>query len=328
MSLVKSIDEAKKYISLSAGASEDYMPDFDQAEAKYLVPIIGWGLYNDLLAVTDNSDGHLRTLREKALAVSVCFGYVMSAAGRQVLITDAGMMVAQPQNQRSTFKWEYNYVVEQWAAMGYDAQEILIDYLSCHRNTFPKWSASPYNDPEGFQIIRNGAELAKAVSIRQPHRVHMMLRPIYNSHCEAFLRQNLGDAYYEALTDSILQNCLSDEEKALLPKIRAAAAHKAMQYAAIELNVLFGEGGFTIAGTHMVDTAIDGRTQAGDAQMQRFLELYRDSSKELIGDVVKQLNKLASATVFPEYYSSDLYKDPTTPTTQVDNSCRKGFFGV
>lgn len=326
MSIITTIEEVKAIIPLAASSSENFLPSFDLAVSEQLIPIIGQELYDALETAYEGET--LSDIQKKLLtkchAVIVPFAYVEELPLRQVNIGDTGLNVIENQESRKAFKWEFYQLLEKLYKRGYAAQEALIVFLKQNKGSFPEWDDADYNTT-GCAIIRDGSDLRGIISLQEPHRCYMMLKGIIAAIVEETIKPSISEAYYEVLNASIIADTLTEQEEKLLPKLRMSLCRLAMAKAGTELNVKFSANGFTIV-YEPKDVHEDGRTNAGDSQIARFITQHLESGRALLEQAIAYMNKQASEEVFAEFYASDCYKDPTIKLSPPDNSGYKGLF--
>lgn len=331
MALITTKEELNKYLPVAYANLAAQMPRFEEAEERFLVQVIGEELYGVL---NDNYGSEEITPRLTKLlgycqAVIAPMAYVMNIPFLQALITDNGILVTQSENSRKAFRWEYNAVVDALQEKGYSALESLIIFLTEYRVDYSEWDSSPYNDATEFALIRNGRELRKSYpSLTQPHRLFLLMKPLFLEVGELFIKPNISDEYYDALNARIISDETTDADKAVLNLLQMAATRMAMKKAAISMSVKFTDMGVTILQAHSLsDHAASGSVDAGDNRLMKFADENETSAKALMEKIISYMNKTASETAFAEFFISSLYKDPSVAkTANFKNDQRKGFF--
>lgn len=330
MALIKTIEEVKKYLPVAYSANIGIMPAVDAVEERYLLAILGNDLYQVLQA---NYDAATLTPSQQLLvnrcqAVIVPFAFADNLPFLQTTLTNNGLQRMEATDTRGAFRWEYNNVITKLENTGYSAQEALILFLKNYSADFPQWSASPYNNPEGFTIIRDGSELSQLLGLQQPHRSYLLLQSTFLSIRDLYLDEVLGDAFYAALSIRIVADQLTTEDKALLKILRPACARLAMKHAARELSINFGNGGFTVVdAATMKDNPEEGKADPGAGRLNNFAMEMERSGLTLLEKARQFLNANASETIFPEYFTSSLYQAPDAEIRMPYNNDEfKGFF--
>lgn len=325
MALLEDISEYRAVLPIGKNAGGDRLPDSDAAEIDYLVPILGDKLYTSLVNAYD--DETLTAAQDKLLTycqkVVAPFAWVHNLPLSQIELDTNGLHVLESGHVRSPYKFEYNNAVDELTRRGYAAQEHLILFLKQHIDDYPDWLESSYNDPQGFMLIRSGEDMASVHTLLQPHRCYSLLRGVLLTDVSEFLLNYLGEDYYYDLNARIISDTLTEDEKKIIGKLRAAATTRAMYHAAQVLNIKFAfGGGFTIA-KETKEIAGEARQAAYQQQVNAFQQSMEQYSDKHIGNAIKYMNSNASSTVFPLFYSSDKYQDPATKHSLIDNDGKK-----
>lgn len=322
MALLTNISEYQAVLPIPKNASGDRLPDSDAAEYEYLVNILGTDLYDQL--VTAYKDEALSADQTELLAlcqkVVAPFAWLNAIPLSQINLDMNGVHVIESETVRTAYKWEYNNAVGELTRRGYAAQEQLITYLIKNSDTFPLWAESSYNDAQGFMIIRSGYDMGSVHTLIQPHRCYALLRGVLLTDVADYIINHLGEAYYEDLNGRILSDTLTEDEKKVIGKLRAAATTRAMYHAAQTLSIRFAFGsGFTIAKETM-DTSHEREMAAYDKQVQAFMAQMEGYAASHMSKAMKYIMTNASATKFPVFYASDKYTDPTEVGKPLDNT--------
>jgi hypothetical protein len=331
MALITTKVELNKYLPVAYANLAAQMPRFEEAEEKSLIQILGeelYGVLNDNYG-DENITPRLTKLLGYCQAVIAPMAYVLNIPFLQGLITDNGIVVNESNNARKAFRWEYNEVVKALQEKGYSAMESLIIFLTENRADYEEWESSPYNDASEFAIIRNGKELRKSyASLTQPHRLFILVKPIFMEVAELFIKPSISDEYYTALNARIITGSTTEADDAIIGLLQMATTRMVMKKAAFTMSVKFTEMGVTITSAHSLsDNAASGETDAGDKRLMKFSEENETSAKALMAKIVTYMNKTASEIAFAEYYASALYVDPTAAkTANYKNDQRKGIF--
>jgi hypothetical protein len=324
--IIATPEDLKPYLPSAYSNRLENLPNFGIAEEQQLIPIIGQTMYENLQA--DEPSEWYAALLPYARAVIAPFGYLQNLPFLQTLLSDGGLIRPETDKQRGAFKWEYKEVQEALANLGFSAQERLINFLTLHKADFgTDWEEAEYNNTSDFAFIRNGKDLAKAISIVQPHRCFMHLKPLFAEVGEMEIRSVLGDVYYEALSQRVFAGELADNEGPIVKWIQMASGRLALAKAAQQSNIRFNAGnGFTIADI-LKEQPEEGRKSPSATQMNSFVTEMNLSATALLDKVSYTLNNNTSHEIFTEYFESSTYVNPHQSGIQLNND-RKGIFSM
>lgn len=324
MSLIRNIDEIKANLPVAFSNTSSRLPSIVAAEQQYLLPILGQALYDVLDGAYASPNPTQTALIKKCQAVIAPFAYLVDLPFMQAMLTDAGAQVLETDQTRKAFKWEFNNLVEGLQQRGYAAQEVLLLHLHANATSFPAWDSSDYRT-NGFQIIRNGNDLRGLLGLQQPHRCYLILKPLFNTLAELYIKPAIGYEYYDALSGRIKAGNTNEDDDQILPKLRMCVAHKVMVKAAQELNVQFNGTSFTIVAQQR-DTPDEGRATASEKHLAAMIERMDQAAEHLMRQVRKYMDDHASETVFPEYFASGLWRDPEESSPRPNNTNFRGIF--
>jgi hypothetical protein len=330
MALISKIEELRPHLPVAYANGLKSLPAFDAAIEQHLTPIIGAPLLGEIVAGIDagNLNADYKALLNKCRSVIAPFAYADNLPFMQTLLSDNGLIVLEAEQSRKAFKWEYNIALAALIKRGFAAQEALITHLRNNLAAFPSWQASPYNDATSFGLIRNGEDLRSVVGLQQPQRCYAMVKPLFRQIADLYLKPAMGENFYEVFIARVHSEQYSGEDLILLKKLRGAAARWVMAAAATELNISFGDGGFTVTDSaRLKDSADEGRLQANMMQVQSFIDTMQGTAMAYMQQAMKYLNETASAAVFPEFFVSELYEDPNAQrAVGRSNDQRAGIF--
>ena len=329
MPLITKLDELRPYLPVAYGTVLT-MPPFAGAEENYLKPVIGDQLYGSLAAafagnsLTDDQSALLAYCR----AVIAPFSYTENLPFLQTQITNAGMIAIEVENSRKAFKWEFNVAIEALNKKGYAAIEQLILFLRGHESAFPEWVLSPYRTSTQCGLIQSGADLASLSLLQQPHRCFMTLKGLLDTVVLMHLTDVVGEDYYQALNSRLLAGTAGDQEKRLAEFLRPMLCRRLMEFASLELSISFNGSSFTIVDDKNKDISDEGKKAADDKALLRFREQMQSTAIFFQEKALQYLNKYASSSVFPEFFSSSNYSPPIDTTNDTRNEKFTGVFAM
>jgi hypothetical protein len=327
MALIKTIEELKEFLRIPSTNITNKMPSIEVAEEQYLIPILGYELYNRLSEAyeADALSPGLQQLLSRSRSIIAPLAYLLGLPFLQVNLSDQGATAMESQNTRKAFKWEYNEIKEALTNSGFSAMEKLIIYLKEHSIEFPEWQTAPYNSAELTFIIRDGNDLKKAVAIDQPHRCFLLLQPMLPSLVELQIIPVISEAFFMHFNERIISGNLSDVERKLNDLLRQAMARLLMKQAGIEMSIKFSGSGFTIVDV-LKDRPEEGRTDPGDKRLQRWCMEMERTGNAYLNAAKEHLIKNAEDPAFSIFKSSDAFPTEVTTPSGNDNCKRKGIF--
>ena len=133
MALIRSFEDAKKYVRLSNLDSNSPLPDFEMIESLHLIPIIGKALYNKLntdyatLNTSSGTTGYDLVFRA-CRRMSANLAYANDLGKYHTLITAAGVKTLDTNNMQAAHQWEFKQLKDDLLNTAAQAMELLLQY--------------------------------------------------------------------------------------------------------------------------------------------------------------------------------------------------------
>ncbi|MEP7375537.1 MAG: DUF6712 family protein [Chitinophagaceae bacterium] len=316
--LINDKETARQFVRINFINDVSSLPDFDLAAARYLIPITGQDLYDDLVA--NITEAGYADLLKLCRAVIAPLGYMMELATIQTQLTDAGLRSISTEHSQAAHRWEYNEVKNHLEDKGAYAIEALLKYL--FELSYALWTDSDEYKDINRLIFKTGIDFQKYFFIRHPHRVFWSLKPQVMEVQDFYINTTIGEEFFLSLKNNATP---SAKEKVAIELIKKATAHFTIATAIEKRSVELTENGFSVmlsAGNS--DSANAGDAEQRDPQMDLLYKSCTRTGDAYLLQLKEYLDKEAKADVMEGYFSSDYYSAPTT-TVSDRNKCRKIF---
>lgn len=335
MPLITKIEELKTYNApANLGVEESTMlPAFRHIESTFILPELGQEQYDALLAAYEaslpptntamsNALADLLDAVRKALAPLGILHYKNSVIQQ---ISDAGSVERAGDNAIPVRMWVNNLQSETLFTEGMRELDALLKFLETNKSYFPLWTAGTgYSQFKEF-ILQTTDEFDNEVKINGSRKFFKALRPDVKYAEEMFLLQHIGEDFYNRLKEARTDDTLTSEETEVLKKIFPAVANFAMANTALLIQ-RGNDGVYTIYSESEFSGNKNSKRPPSDAQLAADKEFHERRAKQYMDKLLTHLNANASDTVFPEYFNSDKYTDPTTAATpDINESLTKTF---
>ncbi|OLY92291.1 hypothetical protein SAMN05444008_11557 [Cnuella takakiae] len=310
-------------------------PDWDAAEDRYLVPVMGFDLHNQVKALAEVEPGGPLTDDEKRNAelLRLCrtvvapLAYMLEMPLIQAQLTDAGLRTISSDNMQAAHRWEYNNVLQQLADKGSYGIEALLRFLIHNKEHYPAWTESTqYREFENL-LFATGEEFNKYFRLHQPHRVFWQLRPLIREAEDFYVAAAIGNEFYQVLKGKVDP---SKEERTALDFCRKAVSQITMAMAVEKRSVAITEEGFTLLmGAGNADSSNAGDTPALSAGLSMLHDSCSKSGDAYLLKLQDYLNSMASDAMFAEYFTSSYYEAPANPTCpEPSKNAHRKIFGL
>lgn len=279
MALITTIAEIQAVLPrLVSNLSEtSTLPNFDRVERKYLVPICGLNLYNDLK--TKYAGGTL-SVPETALVnqmrlVVVAYGFLDELPFTHAMITDNGVRKATTANLPSVYGWEFKELKNALNEAAIDGIEVLLAGLVEFNSAL--WTASTEYSTYANLLIRTGTEFDSIVKLHQPLRTFWSIRAVIADVQEMYIQQSIGPDLLDHLKAIAAP---TTAQKYILKLLKKALAHYSIKHACEHYTTRFDTNGFTVVAyiADGEDSTVSGRTTAKDLLDMKMRASERDAA--------------------------------------------------
>lgn len=333
MALIKSISEVQDVLPqlVSNLNAQSNLPDFTAVEEKYLLPITGEELYEDLLNKYDNntlSDDE-EALVQQLRRLIAAQGYLDDLAATHVFITDTGVRVHSTDTLQKAASWEYKELRKFLENKVCDATEVLLSYLWRHKADLPLWTASDaYKSFEGL-LIKTGVDFSEQYKLYQPMRNYYALKSLIRDQQDAYIVSGIGASLFDHLLKLAAPTA---EERAIIKQLKKGLAFFTIKHAVDHYAVRYSDNGFTVVAPFGGDVESDnaGRAGASAAGLKRLKDACDRDGKNFVSAAKKlsiayRSNSNSSADYRTAFDTGPLAKKATADAWTSGNEKRKIF---
>lgn len=307
------IKDIKDFKSVFGGVQRNmewdtWKPFINEAEQFYIIPAIGDELYTELDGLVNAATPNLNTKQARLvsyLKISIA-AYADYCGWFRILLGtgDGGKTIIAPKDMQAPGKWTTVGGRKDAFNRGDKSLEMALAYLENNAADFPTWKDSPFYTIIQKQFIASATELTEFF----PHAAHsrrmfLQLKDYLKKAQEKHLKTVIGSEQLTAWVAKIsdADSSFSPEEDEAFEMVRSYVTRKAVSDAIPYLNI--SEDWRLIA-------EFDGMQSENVLPKERREELALKESELAEGfrnELIRHLQTYASATVFPEYFSSPLY---------------------
>lgn len=345
MALVKTVAQVKEVLpNLSKLSNSAVLPNMDRAAWKYIIPIIGKELYDDLHTkynapsptLTDAENELLGFIRTPLVA----FAYVDNSGLLQATISDSGARRISTNEMPTLYKWEFDELINAIRTIANDGIEMLLDYLFNNKADFPLWTGSDTYQRITGRLIKSGLDFSKLYVLYQPFRTYWKLLPFMQDVEELYLANSLGRdllKFIRAQEAVIVEDNGADVD--VLDFLKRSVANYTILMATRKLTVRFGEDGFTVLSNGDMDSKeYAGRTAAAAAEVARIGREAEREGRNYLQKAIDYLKQIGGgefdSDFSPEFLSdfasafanSPLYAATNNPVTYDKGNGRRSIF--
>ncbi len=307
VALVTNIATVRKYMKVTFVNQSAMMPDFEAAQKKHIVPILGKALYTIVETEAKTLPEEPSELLRLVLRATIPLAYFNDLAMVATQITDNGVGITSGANFQNAPRWQYLELKKTLEDKGCAALEELLIFLNEELPETITWTV-----PDNYDLLLNtGKTFNQYYPIAQPYRTFESLRPLAKAIETDLILPILGQEFFDTLRTNETPSTL---EKQVLQLTKKAIAYLTIKLAAELLPVNISADGFTVALTHNSDQPNQGQQQASENQMSALVNSCDAQGKGYLSTLTDLINAKASETVLPIYFASECYKAPMVPT--------------
>lgn len=299
-------------------------PFVQDAENDHLIRAIGQELYDDLVGKIDPATDQVTgTAQEKALIGklrSTLGHYTEMESSLSMLVQkgDGGMAVASPPNMQAPGKWMIVGKIAESRDKADRHMEAALQYLEVNKGSFPVWTSSSAYTVSHSLFLSSATEYAEYFpAIRESRRLYVALRGFVKKSEKDFILPLLGEPLFTAWKSKLLYNPISwtAQELEALSLLRTALANDAFKRGMPYLNL---NSEFRLVSE---TDGIKNEDVLPESKVNAIRSDTEKESAEYANKLKRMLDSKASATVFPEYYNSDMYRPAERKTYQPPRNC-------
>lgn len=330
--LLKNSADFNQYSDALAGINfNSITPSIKQAELRYIVPIIGNALFDDLNtkhngAGATGKDAVLLTKLNTALSSLVLYLY---APITEVQLSDKGLRRGHSEAMPGAFKYQVQEYRTAILDRGFEALEDAIRYLEANASDFTLWTASPEFTLYRSLLIRTGDELHQYYSgIKYPRRLYTLLQSTMYNVQELFLKPALGEVYTDIMAlQSMASPDYSEEQIELLKSLKRCIAHHTIAQGLPQILATMDENG-----VHVLTIGVDSthsqskRVSASDNHLSLIVSSATATANAWFDAAKDYLNATATADIFPSWYAK--LQAEAQAISMTDNCTSSGAFSM
>lgn len=254
--LFKTIAEIKAHASAFAKNMEwaTLAPHVEQAESKFIVPLLGRAQYDALTTAYQNAtlsvaQAALLRYAQRALAYYTLYEALPFLS---LIVSDMGVQEQQSREGTSApARTTVSKIARDQALQNADqAADAMLTFMEENDTDYPLWAGSLAFTKTKELFINNATEYSKWLNISDSKRLFLALRPYLEIAEEEYIRPAIGDDMYndlKAKMADILTTPLSAAYTSILPRIQRPLAHWAMYKAMPFLAVQVSPSGISVS---------------------------------------------------------------------------------
>lgn len=264
---------------------ENIEPFLVEVETTTLSQHISRELYAEVLESVSQG-GELLTLCRRVVAPLALVKYLPFG---EVQISDVGITtVGKSADRTAAYAYQVANIEQAALTMGFNALEVLIDFLENNSEDYPTYAASPEHTENTRLIVPNAKKFSSIYQIFNSQLTYYALRPILSNFQEDTLRKTIGDELFSEMlssNDSEKKELFSTAQKWLVYRTLIEAFQLQL---AVEINA----GGLRVNYGSMFSNTYKYYTPPTDLQVAKALAVLKEKERFFWGEMATLLNKI------------------------------------
>lgn len=336
MALFENITEFKKFISVNVSLDfTTIKPSIDEAEIKYIIPLIGQEQYDQLKDVYENGIGSSsgsgsgssyteddnNALLEKVRRVLANFAMYIYVPIGELQMSAAGITRVESGDRKSAFQYQIKNLQRRFITSAYEWIEELLKFLDENKSTYTLWANSSAHADANEFFINSASDFNKHVNISKSRITFTELMATMRRVEDFQIKGILFDELFDEIKKQILEDDVSEENEKLLTFIRPAVAHLTLAEALDDLSAKITPDGILVSNNRF--------TQEIDQREPAMQDMINTKIKKAISNGENYLNQLrtylrANVDEYPLYKGSNSYSEERSD--KFTNNQDNGFY--
>lgn len=212
---------------------ETFASHISNSEEKYIKPLIGEELYDELIEWYNTVPLIASETKSKLLYQvqrSLTYYTLLEAAPTMMLdFGDGGMMEGAPDGQSAARQWTVKAAIEYFNSNADNFAESVLQFLEKNADDYSTWNDSEFRKQARSQFISSGKMWKDSgADISQPHRFFLNRQVSIKRVEEIQIQEILGSELYMDLKTKLKAGNPSEDELVLIEKIKPVVAYYAL----------------------------------------------------------------------------------------------------
>jgi hypothetical protein len=228
MSLIKTIEEVKKYLSIDISMDAKSIQPYIQPAEEKVILLLGKEQYEELDDYYNNSeesDDELDALLPYAQRPIVNFAYHIGLSMLNVSIGNNGIAVVQTQSLTPASKQRTDDLKADLEKAAYDALESLLEFLEVNVDDYPSWEESDAYVNQYSYLIISARKFDELLRIDRSRLTFLNWRPTMADVEFLEIYPTVSKEYCDELKEEIKANDVSEDNAVVLPLLQKALAY-------------------------------------------------------------------------------------------------------
>ena len=228
--LLQTIQEIKTFLPIGVGNDFNRLkPHIANAETKYIIPLIGNVMYEELQEFHDNMPLQNPTevqeltlkLLKKVQHATIHLAYFVGYDFLNVSVTDSGFKRLESDSKKGLYKYQEDNLKQYFSDAGFNTLDSILVFLEKNIESFSEFKASP-----NWTVLKSSFLPTVKVVEDIPYNIFgsrltfLNLKPHVAFVQDTTIRIYLGEAIYQEILAEMVKDTPAPKVTAILPYIR------------------------------------------------------------------------------------------------------------
>lgn len=228
MSLIKSTEEVKNYLSVDISMQDKTIQPYIKPAEEQVIRLLGKEQYEELddyFNYSDEEVAELDALLPYVQRPVVNFAFFMGLSMLNVSIGENGIAVISNQNLAPASKQRTDDLKADLEKAAYDALESLLEFLEEHIDDYPLWEASEAYAYTYQYLINSARRFDELLRINRSRLTFLQWRPTMADVELLEIYPMVSKDYCDELKEEIKAGSVSEYNQLVLPYLQKALAY-------------------------------------------------------------------------------------------------------
>jgi hypothetical protein len=175
--------------------------------------------------------GLLDQLVDRIQDALVHYAYYLWAPQASVILSDSGFQVAHTDQLKPAPEWQIDRAVQSILDTAHEFVDDLIEFLDANVDALECWAGSEEQGKSKGLFINAAADFNLYININNSRRFYLEILPQIREAEQSYIIPVIGQTLYDQLIEKQKDGELTNDDRQLIYKIRAAVAPMAMYHA-------------------------------------------------------------------------------------------------
>jgi len=308
MPLFKTIAEVAAVVPVMQSFDiELVLPDIERAETRWLIDVVGQAQFDNIntpyQAGTSLNTAQTNLLKKMRVPVAHLAYYLYAPKGN-VNVGSSGIQQTHSEgSSKPAFQWAVDEMRKGYLDGGYDALDVLAEFLEANKATYTIWAASSAYAKSKELFVNSTKEFNAEFAINNSRMLFMAMRHILKRHDNSTIKKVIGENLFDEIKQQIYDDAVSDANEILLSYIRPALVNLTVMDAIPEIGLKMDEFGITVVSPQRTGSQSQSVSPANSDQLNSLWKKVKQVGEDYLAGLKDYLQ--ANSGTYPLYTATE-----------------------